>query len=173
MIGMMRTNQRIDMGYQTDLDGAWKVTPPMSPEHIAYINKFTETRRMKRDVKKAALLPDPIREAVGLPIGYEGQYFVGGTGYAGQDRDASIIEYNEQPTGQPGLWCKWEVSKDGTTISWNGCEKFYDYVEWIQYLIDNFLTLWGYTLNGSILWQGEEIQDRGEIVIKDNVVNIR
>jgi hypothetical protein len=34
---------------------------------------------MKRDAEKASKLADPVREAVGLPIGTEGEYFVGRT----------------------------------------------------------------------------------------------
>ena len=65
------------MGYSTDFFGEFEVTPTLKPEHAAYLRKFTETRRMKRDAAKTAARPDPIREAVGLPVGVEGCYFVG------------------------------------------------------------------------------------------------
>lgn len=39
----------------------------------------------------------------------------------------------------PGIWCKWVPSDDGSTIAWNGLEKFYQSSEWMQYLIDRFL----------------------------------
>lgn len=73
------------MGYTTAFDGYFTVSPAMRPEHVAYLNKFSETRRMKRDVTVLAAMPDPIREAVGLPLGDEGEYFVGGQGEMGQD----------------------------------------------------------------------------------------
>jgi hypothetical protein len=54
---------------------------PMKPEHVTYLKAFNGTRRMKRDAGKAARLGDPLREAVGLPVGREGAYFVGGQGF--------------------------------------------------------------------------------------------
>ena len=115
------------MGYTTDFDGFMKIDPPLNPEQVSYINKFSETRRMKRDPDRASKLHDPLREAVGLPIGDEGCYFVGGEGFAGQDKEDSIVEYNRPPANQPGLWCHWLISEDGTRLQWDFGEKFYDY----------------------------------------------
>lgn len=41
---------------------------------------------MKRNAELTAKRPDPVREAVGLPVGPEGCYFVGEGGCAGQGR---------------------------------------------------------------------------------------
>jgi hypothetical protein len=142
----------------------------LRPEHAAYLRKFNETRRMKRSVAKAKLLPDPVREAAGLPLGKEAGYFVGGLGFAGQDNDDSVRDANRPPHGQPGLWCQWTASKDGTAIVWDGGEKFYSYIEWLEYLIEHFLGPWGYVLNGRVDWQGEEDADRGTILVRDNKV---
>jgi len=159
------------MGYTTDFFGEWTVDPPLTPERVAYLKAFAETRRMKRDAAKAENLYDPIRAAVGLPIGRDGGYYVGASGLMGQDRDDSVIDYN-YPAGQPSLWCQWIPSDDGLTIQWDDGEKFYDYVEWIGYLIDHFLKPWGHKLNGEVEWQGEDSDDRGCIRITDNVVEI-
>jgi hypothetical protein len=142
----------------------------LKPEHAAYLKQFAHTRRMRRDAKKLKEFPDPLREAAGLPVGKEGAYFVGGTGFAGQDRDDSILEYNKPPKGQPSLWCQWTPNKLGTAIVWDQGEKFYDYVEWLRYLIEHFLAPWEYTLNGEIHWEGEDERDLGTIVVKDNEV---
>jgi hypothetical protein len=159
------------MGYTTNFSGYFEVTPDMKPEHHEYINKFRETRRMKRDSQKALLFPDPIRETAGLCIGLEGSYFVGGVGYYGQDRDDSVIESNEPPEGQPGLWCQWIVNDVGN-VEWDESEKFYNYVEWLQYLIDHFFSKWEYTLNGTVYWQGEDLNDIGRIFVKDNIIEV-
>lgn len=162
------------MGYTTDFDGSFELAEPLTAAQVAYLCKFSETRRMKRDADKAALLPDPERIAVGLPIGKDGEYFVGGKGHAGQDHDKSIIEYNNPPSTQPGLWCHWTPSEfDRGIIVWDGGEKFYDYIEWLQYLIKNFLEPWGHTINGIVRWSGEDKEDIGEIVVSNNVVRIR
>lgn len=161
------------MGYTTDFDGEFSVTPTLRPEHVAYLQKFAGTRRMMRDADQTALRPDPIREAVGLPVGPDGAYFVGAEGFAGQEHGApDVVNGNIAGGGQPGLWCQWVPSDDGTTIAWDLTEKFYNYVEWLQYLIDNFLAPWGYSLNGQVMWQGEESGDMGQILVADNGVRV-
>lgn len=161
------------MGYTTEFRGRVEIAPPLTAAQILYVNKFCNTRRMKRDAKKAAEMPDPLRIAVNLPIGDEAGFFVGGLGYAGQDRDPSILNYNEPPKGQPGLWCQWEITDDGRYLQWNGAEKFYNYVEWMAYLIDHVFKSWRCVLTGRIEWQGEEEGDTGVIVLKENVVSSR
>lgn len=163
------------MGYTTEFEGQFKLDKPLEPAQIAYLNKFSETRRMRRDnlfLQNNIIFPDPIREAAGLALGIEGGYFVGGGGWTGQDHDRSIIEYNDPPTGQPGLWCQWVPNTDGTAIEWNGTEKFYNYTAWLEYIIQHFIAPWGYVLNGEVDWQGEETDDVGTIVVNNNVVSI-
>lgn len=165
------------MGYHTNFDGSFAVTPALKPEHNAYLSAFSGTRRMKRNINKTCEMPDALREAVGLPLGPEGAYFVGAVNGAGMDcagqRRTDILDYNASPSGQPGLWCQWVPSPCGTEIEWDGGEKFYDYVRWLQYLLENFLEPWGYTLNGTVEWQGEDDDDRGRIVVKDNKVSTK
>ena len=188
------------MGYSTDFFGHFDLDKPLLPAHREYIKKFGDTRRMRRDTAKAAMLPDPVREAVGLPVGPEGAYFVGGGGWAGQGQDISIVDnesYNSPPglphyrlgqpweeyqaevnkaitdnDAQPSLWCQWAPSEDGKTIMWDGSEKFYYYIEWLKYLIKHFLGPWGYTLNGEVWWQGESADDIGVIKVVDNEVRV-
>lgn len=158
------------MGYTTYFTGQFDLDRPLTPEHAAYLKAFAYTRRMKRDAEKTMATPDPIREAVGLPVGIQGGYFVGDQDNFGQNRTPDILEYNTPPFGQPGLWCQWVPTEDGTAIEHDGGEKFYDYVEWIGYLIEHFLKPWGYTVSGKVQWRGEEDSDLGQISIDDNVV---
>lgn len=161
------------MGYHTDFYGEFNLDKPLTQAQKNYLNAFASTRRMARKQSIASKLDDPLRIAVQLPIGKEGGYFVGGKGHAGQDEDDSITEYNNPPRGQPSLWCQWVPSDDGTTIVWDGGEKFYEYTAWIEYLIEHFLKPWGYVLSGEVEWQGEERDDRGMIVVDNNVVKIK
>ena len=160
------------MGYHTEFIGQFEFNQPLIEEHRLYLQKFNQTRRMKRD-DFAELLNDPIREEVDLPIGDEGQYFVGGTGDYGKDNDESVTNNNDPPKGQPGLWCQWTPNEDGSVLEWDGGEKFYHYVDWIEYLIKNFIGPWGYKLNGEVEWKGEELDDLGIITIKDNVIDVQ
>lgn len=167
------------MGYTTDFYGEFNLNKPLTEAHKNYLEKFAEMRRMKRKETLTAKRPDPLREAVGLPVGKEGAYFVGEGGDFGQgagvggDDIPDLVDYNYPPAGQPGLWCQWVPNSGGTAIIWDGGEKFYDYVEWIEYLIENFLKPWGYVLNGEVEWAGEDHNDRGRIDIKNNVVKVK
>lgn len=158
------------MGYTTDFYGRFELDRPLSEAHAAYLNQFSDTRRMKRDASKTALRPDPIREAAGLPVGDEGAYFVGETGFAGQDNGPDVLDHNRSPNGQPGLWCQWVPTSDRAGIEWNGGEKFYYYTEWLKYIIEHFLKPWGYVLNGEVEWCGEDRHDVGKIVVDNNSV---
>lgn len=187
------------MGYTTDFTGSFKLSRPTTETEFNYINKFSETRRMKRDVNKLMEMykgefGNPTRPD--NPYGNDGEFFVGATGHAGQDRDDSIVDYNTPPgqlgfgsgiefnqrwienhdriykgLSQPSLWCQWTLT-DNETLEWDGGEKFYNYVEWLKYLINNFFEEWGIKLNGEVLWFGEDSNDRGKIVVENNKVRI-
>jgi hypothetical protein len=146
------------VGYTTEFDGFITIDPPLSEQERAYLLKFSDSRRMMR---------------------VNGPYYVDGSGFGGQGRDNDVLSYNTPPEGQPGLWCKWTPNHDGTAIIWNKAEKFYNAEEWMKYLIDHFLSkthicplpfLQGHTLNGRIKAQGERMDDRWELIVKDNVV---
>lgn len=104
--------------------------------------------------------------------GVDGEYFVGGGGHAGQNHDDNIIDYNTPPKNQPGLWCQWTVNKNGLKLEWDGGEKFYNYVEWLKYLIEHFFSKWDVILNGEVEWQGEDATDVGKIVVTNNEVKV-
>ncbi len=187
------------MGYTTDFEGSFKLSRPTTDTEFNYINTFSNTRRMKRDVNKLMELykgefGHPTRPE--NPYGIDGEFFVGGKGWAGQDHDETIIDYNTAPgqvgfnvgedfterwnesqrrikSGecQPGLWCQWIVT-DNETLQWDGSEKFYNYIEWLKYLINNFFEEWGIKLNGEVTWVGEDSGDRGKILVEDNKVRV-
>lgn len=159
------------MGYETQFEGEFFVTPYLTRNHVAYLQAFSKTRHMRRRVSALKTAPDPIRKAAGLPLGKGGEFYVGSDEeYSSYSSRENVIDFNTPPATQPGLWCKWEPTFDGDAIVWSGAEKFYDYVEWLEYLIVNFLEPWGYTVNGTVEWTGEDRDDLGRITVTDNVM---
>lgn len=153
------------MGYCTTFKGRMNVAPILKPEHAEYIRLFCNTRRMKRDARKTILRFDPAREAVGLPIGVDGEFFVGEEDFLGQKHSEDVVDYNKEPSTQPSLWCSWEITDDNAGICGpKHRSKFYDYVDWLKYMMKNFFVPWGYTVNGIISWQGEQEDDIGKII---------
>lgn len=124
------------MGITTSFEGSFNLDHRLSPEHSAYLKQFSQTRRMKWSVSLLEDRADPVREAVGLPLGPEGSFFVGGESRPiWKGGDPAISDHNQPPIGQPGLWCLWVPTEDGRAIVWNGGDKFYSYTDWLEYLI--------------------------------------
>lgn len=161
------------MGYSTDFYGSFEFNKPVEPALAEYINKFSETRRMQRNVEEIKKsFPNWEELCFNGELGNEGEYFIGGEGFMGQGVETTIINYNRPPSTQPGLWCQWIVSEDGTQLEWDGGEKFYSYVEWLEYLINHFFAPLGYILDGEVNFQGEDRDDCGTIVVNNNMVEI-
>jgi hypothetical protein len=164
------------VGYDTDFDGQVTITPPLSVGEVAFLKKFAKTRHCSCQVSPFTANESYIcSPAFGRNGGCRGSHL-----------------------GNPGYYCKWEPSEDGTVVEWGGREKFYDGEEWMRFLINSFLkpgadiffedagapgdqhvsaakavfNLNGHVLNGVIDAQGEESDDQWRLVVKDNVVTV-
>lgn len=161
------------MGYSTNFQGSFELDKPLTVAHKAYLEAFAQSRRMKRDAEIAEKFPDPVRIAADLPIGPDGAYYVGSAkNNMGQVMDESVIDFNDSGI-QPSLWCQWVPTEDGLGIEWDQGEKFYNYVEWLQFLINHFFSPLGYTLNGEVKFQGDDMDDRGIIKVKNSIAKIK
>jgi len=185
------------MGYTTDFNGSFELSRPATVKEANYINDFADSRRMKRNPHKLYEKYNGkhghITPKDDTPIGIygeEGEYFT-------LDSRDAVIDANTPPGQvlysdktysdiyaendrriengecQPGLWCQWVINEDGTELVWDGGEKFHEYTEWVKYLIKHFFEPWGIKLNGEVRWSGEDYEDKGLIVIKNNVVTIK
>ncbi len=162
------------MGYSTEFRGEFVFNKPLTKKQTDYIKLFTETRRMKRNTDALNGWFKGNKGLIGRTkdhYGIDGEFFVGGVGFMGQDKDPSVLDSNEPPITQPGLWCQWITN--GKTLYWNGAEKFYNYTEWLKYMIENFFIPWGIVLNGEVKWRGEDWDDNGIIEVMDNLIKIK
>jgi hypothetical protein len=153
------------MGYTTDFYGFWTLTPALSLAQTDYLQKFSRTRRVKRN-------PDAIIDrrlaAIRLDLGIDAEYFVDT-----EDENNSIVDVNQPPGKQPSLWCKWRVNDRGNRLEHNGGEKFDEYVAWLDYLVEHFFAHWGVRIDGSVRYEGKELIDGGTIEIIDNRIEVR
>ncbi len=153
------------MGYSTEFNGHFKVNKPVDDDTLNLLVGLASTRRVRRKV-------DP-------KYGIDGEFFVDGEEHSGwsldlQRKDSTVVNYNQPPRTQPGLWCQWMIDKnDRQTIAWDFGEKFYEYVEWINYIANKVLAPRGYTLTGEVYWQGEDYEDRGVILVTKNKVSTK
>ena len=161
------------MGYTTDFIGGFTVLDAKTQKWARLkdgvrklIIGLSETRRMKRDVDEK--------------YGVEGEFYVDGGGECGQAPESNIIEHNSPPATQPSLWCDWTVEGDSVPASsasfdrivWNSSEKFYSYIEWINYIHEVILKPQGYTLDGTVEWLGEDPDDRGKIEYRNGELKV-
>jgi hypothetical protein len=152
------------MGYTAEFRGRVELKPPLNAGEIAYLRKFSHTRRMAC---------------------VQGPYYVDRGGLAGQGEGPDVLHYHQPPECQPGLWCQWVPTEDGTALVWDGGEKFDDADEWMSYLIQHFLWanahafqldperfvfLQGHDCHGVIEAQGEEGEDHWALVVCHNQV---
>jgi len=132
-------------------EGKFQINPPLQGNHLGYLDRFSRIRHVTRDVKLLEKLGDPLREAVGLPLGEEGAYYMAGEiSFDPNFTDPTIISYNEPPQGQPSSWCHWEATGDGESYFCVNGDKVYGYDSWLEYLIAHFFNPWHYKLSGRI-----------------------
>ena len=154
------------MGYSTYFKSGFTFAEPVTEEFKNYINKFSSTRRMIRDNDKIKeLYPNWENLCFNGDLGLCGEYFIGGNNI----EDESVISYNDSPLGQPSLWCQWIITDDCKQLIWDGNEKFYNYKEWLLYLIESFILPSGYKLNGEVFWY-DDYGNSGLIYINNNKV---
>jgi len=84
-----------------------------------------------------------------------------------QDQDTRDLDDDED---YPGYFCQWILSKDRMHLRWDLGEKFNDYAEWLQWIIDEICTPAGVLLTGRVEYQGDDVGDHGFLVIKDGQV---
>jgi hypothetical protein len=72
----------------------------------------------------------------------------------------------------PSLYCQWVLSNNNKGIEWDGGEKFYAYVEWLEFIIDKYLNEWGIEISGSVRFRGERFDDVGTITVIGEKVQV-
>ncbi len=149
--------------FNTDYIGHFQFDRTLEGHHLAYLRLFETIRHMRWNEADIQHLPDPIREAVGLPIGHQGMYFLGVADERLQHYDNNLpkpIEYNYPAKGVPGLWCYWRATIDGQAIVWDGGMKFYYPLPWLNFWLEHFVVPWGYRLNGEVKITTQDIELR-------------
>lgn len=83
-----------------------------------------------------------------------------------------FAETRHEELDVPGYWCQWVINENNQLV-WDGNEKFYNYVEWLEHLIEHYFEPNDYILNGEVEYQGEDYGDFGCIVVNDNKVLLK
>ncbi len=167
------------MGYTTTFEGKVKISPPLNKEEIKFLKFFCGVAHIKRKhseayyfLQKRNFLTEMISK-----IYIQFWSFWGYELESGAQKE--IIDDGSPPDGQPSKWCQFMPTDDGHYIVWDGLEKFYYSLEWMQYLIDHFIGddpkakselpfLQSHVLNGEMKAFGEDEEDRWILKVKNN-----
>lgn len=154
------------MGYTTWFEGGLTPNKPFKKEFVNYINDFSEKRHEPKDVEIIKRSdPDWAKHCLDGNLGPCGMYYIGSF-------DEEIIDLSAAKGYTcPGYWCDWHINEKTGVVEWNGAEKFYEYTDWLIFLIENFFEPAGYILNGEFIWIGEDSEDRGKISVVNNKVS--
>lgn len=74
----------------------------------------------------------------------------------------------------PDSYCPWFVTEDGATLmSWEdeSCGRGYAFEGWLAALCA-LLRDWGHKVNGEARWEGEDRDDVGKLIVKDNELSV-
>ncbi|VVU95690.1 hypothetical protein CPAV1605_1445 [seawater metagenome] len=162
------------MGYTTNFYGEFKLNTTLDKNTADLIKGIATTRRMKRSIPILAKKFNISEELALLKFGIDGEFYFDKGDFCnfGQSEDSTIIDINTPPKRQPSLWCQWYYFETTNSIKWDEGEKFYNYIEWIKYIINVILEPRKYKVTGTVNWQGEDDSDKGTIAIKDNLIDI-
>jgi len=158
------------MGYTTFFKGKIVIDNCVDKNTKAFLDGLCSTRRMKRNPEILAKRLGISYEECLQKYGEDAKHYFEDSGNLGQNNTEDVMNYNFPPSNQPGLWCNWCLGEDERSIVWSSGEKFYSYVEWMKYIVDELVDR-GYNLTGDINWTGEDECDTGTIIVRNNKVD--
>ena len=86
-----------------------------------------------------------------------------------------LLTFNEDPClipePKPNSYMQWVPNATLDAIGWDGNEKFYDYVPWLEWLC-GWLEAQGVTASGSLIWSGEDASDVGRIDVNGRSIDV-
>lgn len=87
-----------------------------------------------------------------------------------------LLEFNEDPdkvpAPHPNSYMQWVPGSTLDCIGWDGGEKFYEYAEWLQWIV-LWLAARGISSSGILSWSGEQAGDTGTLTVIDGRVESR
>ena len=152
-------------------DGCLAFSEPLKQKHKRYLLAFVRTRHVYWNEDAIRERFDPIRNAVELPLGVNGEFF---TGINPTSQDQSMY-LDIHPLTKPSRRCSVKMKPDhfeNTLVYFANGEMYSKQLSWLDYLIKNFFNPWEYNLNGMISWQGMFADDFGLLVVKNNKIKI-
>jgi hypothetical protein len=84
------------------------------------------------------------------------------------DRLIELSQTRHDRSEYPSYYCQWVIDDDYRRMKWDGGESFHNYVEWLQWIIDNILKPESVSLTGQVEFTGEDVEDVGVLIVADD-----
>ena len=86
---------------------------------------------------------------------------------------SDLSQSEKRELDMPDWYCQWVVDFDWDWIIWDWWEKFYDYVERLEAIINTYMKPWWINLNWQLRWSWEEVSDTWIITVKNNEIKVQ
>ena len=157
------------MGYTTYFNGGFYFNKEVDEKLKEYIDKYSYTRHMSYDT---SLIKEkiPFWRAFTLngDLGKNGALIADKQRLLDDFHGEFVKDYNDNGVC-PGLWSHWVI--EDNQLVWDEGEKFYNYIEWLEFYITHFFEPYDLVLNGVAYFYGEERGDCGYIIIDENHIS--
>jgi hypothetical protein len=169
------------MGVYTEkyvFEGCIEIIPYLQEDVVKLINGLSETKRMKRDIKKLAEKLNISENECYEKYGIDGEFYYEPSEFDFEHHDLkydeTIVNDYRPPSTQPCQYLHWKI-ENNNKIVWDGTKKFQYFEDWIEYIIVRILKPQGYKCNGIINFVdacGLEYGS-GSIIVKNNRIKIK
>lgn len=152
--------------------GVFTLQPAPSPAQAAYLKAFLAVQHGYWPVQYVSKQPDPLREAVSLPLGEDAAFFVGHQNNKLQGRNPFIDKCHGcrvGPGGQPhcGI-CPWHLSQDATQLKPDNKGITMMPMKWLGWIITHFLQPWNINITGKVFLEDPCTSQEGTLVALSN-----
>lgn len=132
--------------------GHFTLNKQLTPALHEFLNKLNQSRRMGRFCDNEI-------------YGFQGEFYV-------DDAAVPILNTNTPPITQPSLYCCWKPTEDGLGIEWDRNENFYEFTEWLNYIVNKILIPNDYSLTGDVDWVGDDPYEGGVLCVDNNFITL-
>ena len=152
--------------------GAFNLTPALSSAQTSYLQAFLAVQHGFWPLKYVRQQSDPVREAVGLPLGADAAYYTGHHSNGLKGRHPFIDKYNTispGPGNQPHCGnCPWQLSPDDRQLVPDKKKLAAMPLKWLGWLVKYIFTPWKINVTGVASYDDPCTSQEGKIVAESS-----
>lgn len=152
--------------------GSFNLTPGLSEAQASYLQAFLAVQHGFWPSEYVQQQADPLREAVGLPLGEDAAFYVGHYSNGLKGRHPFInkhITISPGPGDQPHCGnCPWQLSPDSSKLVPDKKKLAAMPLKWLGWLVSNILTTWKINVTGVASYDDPCTSQEGRVVAESS-----